>query len=60
MKVFSMIVFEHPKLHITEISFDWSKIFAVMLELNEKKHKHIEIATMAEKILSIDFTFSSK
>ena len=51
---------EHPKLHITEISFDWSKMLAVILELSEKKHRHIEITTIAENILSIDCTFSSK
>ena len=51
---------EHPKLHITDISLDWSKMFAVILELSEKKHRHIEITTMAENILSIDCTFSSK
>jgi len=39
MKILRISFFVHPKEHITEISLDWSKILADILELKLNKHR---------------------
>ena len=48
-----------PRLSMMLISFAWSKMFALMLELRLKKHKIMLIIIMPWKMPSKDFTLFS-